>query len=59
MEYIKRWNLLFCAYCQPRSSDILRFQAAASLANLGPLLVKYLSSNILEGSDNAIQAFIE
>ncbi|KAG8192294.1 hypothetical protein JTE90_002118 [Oedothorax gibbosus] len=44
--YLQKWNTLFNSYCQPRSPDILRMQAACSIACLGPTLVEFFYERI-------------
>ncbi|GFS68358.1 thyroid adenoma-associated protein homolog [Nephila pilipes] len=56
-NYLEKWNMLFTCHSQPRSADILRMQAACSVASVGPFLVEYLRKR-MRGCEKSIFFFL-
>ncbi|GFX98162.1 thyroid adenoma-associated protein homolog [Trichonephila clavipes] len=57
-QHLEKWNMLFNSHSQPRSPDILRMQAACSIASIGPYLFEYLSEKIKSGCENSVFFFL-
>ncbi|CAL1264611.1 unnamed protein product [Larinioides sclopetarius] len=57
-DYLEKWTMLFSSYSQPRSSDILRLQAAYSISCVGPSLVEYLSKRISSKCEKSVFLYL-